>query len=362
MAERYAEGGIGTGERIMGTGLRGTIAAVLLIAGVALVGSDAGAGRASTAAPVQLRVGYFPNITHAQAVLGFGTGVFQRALSGVTVEGRIFNAGPDEMNAIFAGAIDLGYIGPGPAINGYVKSHGAVYVIAGAATAGMLLVARSGSGITSVKDLAGKTVAIPQLGNTQDIVLRALLKDNGLAPSESGGSVHVIAVQNPDTLALFEKGDLDAALVPEPWGSRLIKQTGAHVVLDANQIYGGAIPATVIIVAAPFLKAHPDVVVRFLRVHAQLTRQLQETRLQQYTGGVEADLNAQIKTLTGKKLPVSVLTTSLHRTAFTTAIDVGQLKRFAGFSIAAGYLSKGADTAGLVDNWPLAHLDDKSIK
>ncbi len=332
-------------------------AAFLLLGAVCTSGIPALPAQAAQQA---IRVGYFPNITHAQAVLGFGDGTFARALPGVNVQGKVFNAGPDELNALFAGAIDIGYIGPGPAINGYVRSGGALSIVAGAATGGSLLVARAGSHITSVHDLAGKTVAIPQLGNTQDILLRGLIAGAGLAPSENGGSVRIIAVQNPDTLALFQRGDLDAALVPEPWGSRLIATLQARIVLDWQQIYGGTTPATVIIVATSFLKAHPDLVVRFLRAHDQLTHRLQAAR--SGSAAVMAALNAQIKALTGKALSAPVLASSLARTTFTTSIDRAALQRFAGLTVAAGYLKKSASIAGLVDTWPLAHLTDSSIK
>ena len=342
---------------------RVVLAAVLVVATVSgsLVAGGPWSHRAQASAPA-IRVGYFPNITHAQAVLGFGTGAFAHALPGVSVQGEVFNAGPDEMNALFAGAIDIGYIGAGPAIKGYVASHGGLYIVAGAATGGSLLVARAGTGIKTVKDLAGKRVAIPQVGNTQDILLRALLARAHLSPTERGGSVRILAVQNPDTLALFERGDLDAALVPEPWGSRLIATTGARIVLDWQQIDGGTTPVTVVIVAAPFLKAHPDLVVRFLRVHLTLTRQVQATHLRQYKGGVAAALNAQIKVLTGKALSAGVLSGALARTSFSTTIDQGALKRFAGYSIAAGFLKHDANIAALVNTWPLAHLNDASIK
>lgn len=337
------------------------IAAMPLLAG-GLVGRSLIAGRAAIPAWADtptIRVGYFPNITHAQAVLGFGDGTFSRDLAGVTVKGEQFNAGPDELNAIFAGAIDLAYIGPGPAINGYARSNGALRVVAGAATGGSLLIARAGSAIRSLKDLAGKRVAIPQLGNTQDILLRALLHDAGLAPSDQGGSVRVIAVQNPDTLPLFQRGDLDAALVPEPWGSRLIASVGARVVLDSSRIYGGTTPSTVVVASSSFLSAHPDLVVRFLRAHADLTRRL--------TPGVRnaavvAALNAQIKMLTGKALPAGVLAGALSRVSFTTAISQGALGQFARFSVTAGYLRGSASITGLIDPWPLAHLHDSSIK
>ena len=150
--------------------------------------------------------------------------------------------------------------------------------------------------------------------------------------------------------------------MPEPWGSRLIATTGARIVLDWQQIDGGTTPVTVVIVAAPFLKAHPDLVVRFLRVHLTLTRQVQATHLRQYKGGVAAALNAQIKVLTGKALSAGVLSGALARTSFSTTIDQGALKRFAGYSIAAGFLKHDANIAALVNTWPLAHLNDASIK
>ncbi len=332
-------------------GRRLILAALLLVVGLSsLVGG-------ARAAPTTLRVGYFPNITHAQAVLGFGQKVFTTELRGVDVQGKVFNAGPDEMNALFAGAIDIGYIGPGPAINGYVKSHGSVVIVAGASTGGTVLVARAGSGIKGIADLANKKVAIPQVGNTQDIELRALLKDNNLSPSESGGSVRVLAVQNPDTLALFQKGAIDAALVPEPWGSRLVKETGATVVLDNDAIYGGTTPAAVIVASAAFVRAYPDLLVRFLRVHDQLTRGLDNNR-----AGIRPALNAQIKALTGKALADDVLTNSLARTRFSTRLYTRELDRFARFSVTAGYLKASASLTGLVNPWPLAHLLDRAIK
>jgi NitT/TauT family transport system substrate-binding protein len=332
----------------------------MLLAVVVMLGSGvAGSAhsRPAQAAQPTIRIGYYANITHAQAILGFGENIFASELRGVSVQGQVFGAGPDEMNALFAGAIDIGYIGPGPAITGYVKSKGGIVIIAGAATGGAVLVARAGTGIKKIADLAGKKVSIPQLGNTQDIVLRALLKDAGLAPSENGGSVQIIAVANADTLTLFQKGDLDAAYVPEPWGSRLIKEDNASLVLDSSQIYGGAIPVAVVIASSSFVKAHPDLVVRFLRVHTLLTRRLVENQT-----GIRPILNAQIKALTGKALSDDVLKTSLARTGFTTHIYDADLARFATFSVSAGYLKKGASIAGLVDRWPQAHLLDKSIK
>jgi NitT/TauT family transport system substrate-binding protein len=169
--------------------------------------------------------------------------------------------------------------------------------------------------------------------------------------------VHIIAVANADTLSLFQKGDLDAAYVPEPWGSRLVKEDGASIVLDSSQIYGGSVPSTVVIASSSFLKAHANLVVDFLRVHSLLTRRLVENQT-----GIRPILNAQIKALTGKALDDGELKTSLARTGFTTHIYDADLARFASFSVTAGYLKKGANLSGLVNRWPLAHLLDKSIK
>jgi NitT/TauT family transport system substrate-binding protein len=342
--------------------IRAGRAAVILLLLLGTIGGSTTSSRAQSSMATQptMRVGYFANITHAQAVLGFGDGAFTKGLAGVTVRPTIFGAGPDELNAIFAGAIDIGYIGPGPAINGFVRSHGGVVIVAGAANGGSLLVARAGTGIKTVKDLAGKTVAIPQLGNTQDILLRSLLVTAGLKPSANGGSVRIIAVTNADTLTLFKKKNLDAALVPEPWGSQLVALTGATVVLDWQQIYGGTTPSTVIVASASFLKAHPDLVVRFLRVHDQLTTQLQQAR--GHTSAVTTALNAQIKVLTGAALSPSVLASALTRTTFTTAISQPTLTQFAAFSVESGYLKQGVSLTGLVATWPLAHLHDASIK
>lgn len=336
--------------------MRRVLLAAVLLSAVALSSASLARTGSVRAAATTINVGYFPNITHAQAILGFGQGVFAKYLPGVTVSGKVFNAGPDEMNALYAGAIDIGYIGPGPAINGYVKSSGAVRIIAGASAGGAMLVAAKKSGITTVADLSGKRVSIPQLGNTQDIELRALLKDNGLKPTESGGTVRVIAVQNADTLTLFKKGDLDAALVPEPYGTRLVEQTGAHIVLDWQQLYGGTIPAAVVIASAAFLKAHPDLVVKFLRAHVELTKDLANPSV------VYAPLYKQLDKLTGKGIPGGILLTSLHKTVYSTTVSQKELNRFTQFSIAAGYLKKGADISGIVDTWPMAHLNDSSIK
>src|SRR5215475_64221 len=170
---------------------------------------------------VTIRVGAFPNITHPQAMIGKANGAFEKAIGPhVKIDWKTFNAGPSAIEALFAGAIDMTYIGPNPTISGYVRSNGeALRVIAGASSGGAALVVRSDAGIEKASDFHGKKVATPQLGNTQDVALRAWMNANGLKSVDKGGDVRVLPMANPDQLTLFLKKELDAAWAPEPWAS-----------------------------------------------------------------------------------------------------------------------------------------------
>src|SRR5215469_14006235 len=161
--------------------------------------------------PVTIRIGAFPNITHPQAMVGKANGEFEKAMgSGVKIDWKTFNAGPAAIEALFAGAIDMTYVGPNPTISGFVRSNGeALRVIAGASSGGAALIVRNDSGIQSPADFHGKKVASPQLGNTQDVALRSWLKNNGLKTRDKGGDVQIIPLANPDQLTLFLKKELD---------------------------------------------------------------------------------------------------------------------------------------------------------
>jgi NitT/TauT family transport system substrate-binding protein len=169
-----------------------------------------------------LKLGYFPNINHAQGVIGIGDGSFQKTLgNNITLETFVFNAGPSAIESLLAGRLDASYIGPNPAINGYVISDGqAVRVISGATSAGASFVVRNDSGINSVQDIGGKKFASPQLGNTQDVALRKYLTDNGFNTVENGGNVTVLPIANADILTTFLKKEIDGA-----WGARALDYT-----------------------------------------------------------------------------------------------------------------------------------------
>ena len=178
--------------------------------------------------PVTLRLGYFPNVTHATALVGVNKGIFQDKLgSNVTLETQTFNAGGDAANALLSNAIDMTFIGPNPSINAYVKSKGEYVIISGAASGGAYLVVKPEIG--SVADLKGKKLATPQLGNTQDVALRAWLSSNGLkTDTAGGGDVSIVPQDNAATLLTFINGDIQGAWLPEPWASRLVQEGGGE--------------------------------------------------------------------------------------------------------------------------------------
>src|ERR1700722_3259230 len=247
-----------------------------------------------------VRVGAFPNITHAQAMVGKANGWFEKALGPIVkIQWTSFNAGPSAIEALYAGAIDMAYIGPNPTISGYVRSNGeALRVVAGAASGGVALVVRNDSGIQKPEDFHGKRVGSPQLGNTQDVALRAWLKAHGMKSIDKGGDVQVVPLANPDQLTLFLKKQLDASWAPEPWASRLIHEGNAHVFLDERDLWPqGQFVITNLIVSTKFLHDHPDVVRHWLASHVELSDWING-----HLPEAKQILNSQIAKETGKAL------------------------------------------------------------
>ncbi|CAG0951115.1 Taurine-binding periplasmic protein [Anaerolineae bacterium] len=289
----------------------------LAIVALVLVGCAGQPAAQSAGEPITIRFGYFPNITHAQAVIGIADGTFMRAFGDeVKIDAKTFNAGPSVIEAMFAGQIDLSYIGPNPAINGYVKSKGeALRIIAGATSGGAVLVVRNDARINTTADFRGKKIASPQLGNTQDVAVRAWLMQQGFKLKEQGGDTQVIPVANPDILTLFRKKEIDAAWVPEPWGARLVHEANGKIFLDERDLWNatrGNFVTAHIIVSAKFLREHPDVVKQFLSAHVELTQ-----RINADPAAAKQKLNAEIERLTSAALPVQVLDDAWSRQTIT---------------------------------------------
>jgi sulfonate transport system substrate-binding protein len=298
-----------------------------------------------------VRVGAFPNVTHPQAMIGKANGWFEKAMGAqVRVEWKSFNAGPSAIEALFAGAIDMTYIGPNPTINGYVRSKGeAVRVIAGATSGGAALVVRNDSGIQKPEDFHGKKVASPQVGNTQDVAFRSWLKAHGLRTADKGGDVQVIPIANADQFALFLKKQLDAAWAPEPWASRLVREANGRIFVDERRLWpNGQFVTANLIVSTKFLQAHSDLVKSWLRAHVELTEWIQ-----QHPAQAKQLLNQQIQRETGKALSAEVLDDAYGRMQPTYDPLRASLLSAAKSAFDAGFLGRQMPD--------LSHLYDLSL-
>ena len=302
-----------------------------------------------------LRLGYFPNLNHAQVIIGLANGHFQKALSenntnsgkvgdeGASIKEYVFSAGPSAIEALYAGQIDVAYVGPNPAINGYLASNGeGIRIISGSASGGAVFVVRNDSGILSTTDFGGKKFASPQLGNTQDVALRKYLIQNGYDTVENGGNVTVVPVKPSDILTLMLKKEIDGAWVPEPWGARLVKESNGRIFVDERDLWppDGKFVTTNIIVRTDYLKNNPEIIRKLINAQIDETIWINDTLKDSRNGnangtsgkiengtnddfgqeGVEAFIHAfnnGLQRITGNTVPEDELRDALQRLEFT---------------------------------------------
>lgn len=308
----------------------------------------------------QVRIAYFPNVTHAPALVGVSKGFFTKSLTRYSLSTKVVNAGPEAMEALLAGAIDFAYVGPSPAINTFLKSHGkALQIIAGVCDGGASLITRSDVPISSIDDLNGRRVAVPQLGGTQDVSLRTFISRKGLSPRERGGTVEIIPVNNPDILSLFKRKQIDAAWVPEPWASRLKHDAGGRTVVDERDLWpSGRFTTTVLVVRSQFAKEHPDVVREVVDAHVASVRWIQDNPV-----AAKEATNYALKSLTGKRLSTAVINDAWNHLSFAIEPDRTSIEAFAEAAFEAGYSKKrptGLET--LIDDKPLAQSQAALVK
>ncbi|HKX76282.1 MAG TPA: ABC transporter substrate-binding protein [Acidimicrobiia bacterium] len=281
-----------------------------------------------------VRLGYFPNVTHAPAIVGVVEGFIRDELGETELRTSTFNAGPDAVEALFSDALDLSFIGPNPAINAYAQSGGdAIRIVSGSTSGGAALIVRPD--IDSPSDLVGTRLATPQLGNTQDVALRAWLKEQGLRSDlEGGGEVSVVPQSNPQTLETFRSGDIDGAWAPEPWATRLVLEGGGKVLVDEADLWPqGRFVTTHLIVRTEFLAEHPDLVEAVLRgvVRAVDFANDNPARAQQI-------VNDNIAALTGSPLAAETMVGAWSNLTFTVDPIASSLRESAEDAVAVGLL------------------------
>ncbi len=316
------------------------VAAALLIAGC---GTATAPG--SSIQSVTLRLGYFPNVTHAAAVVGVAKDMYRDALSAnVTLETKTFNAGPEAVEALLSGGLDATFIGPNPAINAFEKSGGAaVRIISGATSGGAFLVVRDG--INSPADLVGTKIASPQLGNTQDVALRKWLASQGYTTdAQGGGDVSVVPQGNSQTLETFIAHQIDGAWVPEPWATQMIQKGGGHVLVDERDLWpGGQYVTTQLVVATDFLDKHPEVVKELIAGHLAATDYVNNN-----PADAQAGLVAAINQLTGSTLDPDVISASWNNLTFTMDPVAPSLQSSADAAVSLGFLDS-SELTGIYD-------------
>lgn len=329
-------------------------AAILFLLGVATGCTRAdrsGGDSVNQGGAPEVRLGYFPNVTHASALIALDHGLFTKELGATKLTPTKFNAGPDEVSALLGGSLDIGFIGSGPAINAFAKSGDqSVKLISGATSGGAELVVKPG--INSPADLKGKTVADPQQGNTQDVALKKWLADTKLAD---------VKVQNSDNALIldqFKKGALDGAWVPEPWASRLVQEAGAKVLLDEKSLWPeGKFPTTVVVVRSQFLAQHPQTVQAVLRGLLSANDLAVANPAE-----AKAAVNAQLKTLTGKELAPQVIDRAFSEIELTADPLASRLPQLAQDQVTAGVAKKAPQLSGFVDVTTLNQLLEQAGK
>ncbi|BBH23020.1 sulfate ABC transporter substrate-binding protein [Paenibacillus baekrokdamisoli] len=303
---------------------------------------------ASTGATV--KIGLLKNVTHAPAFIAIKNGYFQKYFGdNVKIEVQGFNNGSDFSTAMATGQIDIGFVGPSPVINQYVRSRN-LKIISGSNNGGAVLVVRKGAGISSVKDLAGKLAAVPTKGSTNEISLRLLLEQQGLKVTTDKSGVQLITMAPADTLVAMKQGQVDAALLPEPWGTQIANEGIGEILVDWDKIppNDGNYPLTILVASDDFLKDHRDLAKGAIHANLDAIDFIQKNPEETYPL-----VSDELKELTGKGLDVELIKIALKHLKLTTDVDQKALESMAQVAVDAGYVKgvdkNGLDQSGLID-------------
>lgn len=291
-----------------------------------------------------IRLGHFPNITHAQGLVAAqlsrqGKGWFETFIPGIEIQWFVYNAGPSATEAIFAGSIDATYVGPNPVLNAYSKTKGdEIRVLAGAAVGGAALVVQGDGRLAKPADFKGRKVATPQLGNTQDVAARAWLKKQGYRITMLGGEVLVLPTANPDQLSLFQQKQIDAAWTVEPWVTRLEREAGGKIFLEEPDAL-----TTVLAASVKFLREKPALAKQFVAAHVALTKWISEN-----PDDAQILVRAELLAQTHRDFPAETCRQAWGRIKFTGDISRAQFDALVGEAQSVGFLRDAAPLDRLI--------------
>lgn len=294
----------------------------------------------------KLRIAYFPNIGHAIPIVGMEKGFFQDSLGDqIKIETRVFDSGPQAIESLFASSVDLAYVGPGPAINGFLNSENDnVKILSGAASGGASFIVHPQSEINSFSDFDGKKIAAPQIGNTQDVSLRHYLSEHGLRTAEKGGSVVVYNIPNPDIFTLFVKGDIDGAWVAEPWATILETELNGKRLFHEEDLWPNQEFASVLLIAnSDYVEKNPELISSFLDSHNKTAIWINQNPVE-----TRVVFNDFLNSHLGQSLSDDVVDVALSNLVITADPIHDSVYSFAQKSDALGYLGRnGYDLSGI---------------
>jgi len=295
-------------------------------------------GNYSETSQDKLRVAFFPSIGHAVPIVGLENGIFQEEIGEqIKIETKIFDSGPQVIESIFAGSIDIAYVGPGPIINGFLKSDGNdIKILSGAASGGASFIVQPNSGLDSIENFNGKRIASPQISNSQDVSLRYYLESNGLKPVEKGGTVFVLNISNPDIYTLFAKGDIDGAWVSEPWATLLVEELGGVRLFNEEKLWPGEQFASVLLIARTnYLENNPEIIQNWVNSHEETVSWINSN-----PDKSKIIFSNFLKNYMGKSLPSKIIDESFSNLEITSDPIKNSVLTFAERADSLGYLGR----------------------
>ena len=286
----------------------------------------------------KIRVAFFPSIGHIIPIVGLEEKIFEKELGEEKqIEIKLFDSGPQVIESIFSGSIDIAYVGPGPIINGFLKSDGKdIKILSGAASGGASFIIQPNSGLESIENFDGKRIASPQISNSQDVSLRHYLELHGLKSVEKGGTVFVLNISNPDIYTLFAKGDIDGAWVPEPWATMLVQELDGIRLFNEEKLWPNEEFASVLLIArTEYLENNPETVQKWIESHEKTV-----TWINSNPNKSKSLFSNFLIDYMGKSLPTEIIDESFSNITITSDPIKNSVIIFAERADSLGYLGR----------------------